>query len=182
MWSRERASAAFPSGNWKSFSRQSDSRLEPKNRLRKEALNEMQNHLSGGTGMNTFKQPTAVSKGWLSLWPVLALVAALVFAAPNAKAQSSSATVNGTVLDTSGAVVPDASVTLKNQASGDERTVISNGDGFFNFAAVPPAPTRSSYQGRVSKTGKPKTSTLTPARPAALRESRCKSAPGATLS
>ena len=88
--------------------------------------------------MNWFKQPMAVSRGLFSLLAALAVVAVLFVTAPTAKAQSSSATVNGTVLDTSGAVVPGASVTLKNQASGDERTEISNGDGFFNFAAIPP--------------------------------------------
>ncbi len=89
--------------------------------------------------MNWFKQPTAVSKGWLTLCAALAVIAVLFVTTPTATAQTSSATVNGTVLDTSGAVVPGASVTLKNQASGDERTEISNGDGFFNFAAVPPS-------------------------------------------
>jgi hypothetical protein len=98
----------------------------------------MQINNSGGTGMNWFKQPMAVSRGLFSLLAALAVVAVLFVTAPTAKAQSSSATVNGTVLDTSGAVVPGASVTLKNQASGDERTEISNGDGFFNFAAIPP--------------------------------------------
>jgi hypothetical protein len=88
--------------------------------------------------MNWFKQPTAVSKGWLALLAAVAMVAVLFVTTPTANAQTSSATVNGTVQDTSGAVVPGASVTLKNQASGDERTEVSNGDGFFNFAAVPP--------------------------------------------
>jgi hypothetical protein len=88
--------------------------------------------------MNWFKQPMAVSKGLSTLVAALAVVAVLFITTPTATAQSSSATVNGTVLDTSGAVVPGASVTLKNQASGDERTEVSNGDGFFNFIAVQP--------------------------------------------
>jgi len=88
--------------------------------------------------MNWLKQPMAVSKGLFTLFAALAVVAVLFVTTPIATAQSSSATVNGTVLDTSGAVVPGASVTLKNQASGDERTEVSNGDGFFNFAAVQP--------------------------------------------
>ncbi len=88
--------------------------------------------------MNWFKQPMAVSKGLFSLVAALAVVAVLFVTTPTATAQSSSATVNGTVLDTSGAVVPGASVTLRNQASNDERTEVSNGDGFFNFIAVQP--------------------------------------------
>ncbi len=98
--------------------------------------------------MNWFKQPTAVSKGLFTLFAALAVVAVLFATTPTAKAQTSS-TVNGTVLDTSGAVVPGASVTLKNQASGDERTEVSNGDGFFNFAAVPPG----TYNLAVSRQG-----------------------------
>ena len=54
-------------------------------------------------------------------------------------AQQTSATLTGTVFDASGAVVGDATVTLKNEASGDTRTTVSNSDGFFTFAAVPPA-------------------------------------------
>lgn len=58
---------------------------------------------------------------------------------PVAVAQTTSAALTGTVLDASGAVVPDAMVTLKNEASGDLRTTKSNGEGYFTFASVPPA-------------------------------------------
>lgn len=58
---------------------------------------------------------------------------------PTALAQTTSATLTGTVLDASGAVVPDATVTLKNEASGDTRSTKSNGEGYFTFASVPPA-------------------------------------------
>src|SRR5215469_3227871 len=56
-----------------------------------------------------------------------------------ALAQTTSATLTGTVFDASGAVVPDAMVTLKNEASGDLRSTKSNGEGYFTFASVPPA-------------------------------------------
>jgi len=58
---------------------------------------------------------------------------------PVALAQTTSATLTGTVFDASGAVVPDAAVTLKNEASGDTRITKSNGEGYFTFASVPPA-------------------------------------------
>jgi len=58
---------------------------------------------------------------------------------PLALGQTTSAVLSGTVFDASGAVVPNATVTLKNEASGDKRTTVSNGDGYFTFAAVPPA-------------------------------------------
>ncbi len=54
------------------------------------------------------------------------------------RAQNVSATLTGTVTDSSGAIVPKADVTLKNDASGDMRHTVSNTDGFFTFAAVPP--------------------------------------------
>lgn len=65
------------------------------------------------------------------------LVAILVLQFP-ASAQVSSGNVNGTVLDTTGAVVPHASVTLINQGNNEERASVSNGQGFFSFAAVLP--------------------------------------------
>ncbi|HXY01815.1 MAG TPA: carboxypeptidase-like regulatory domain-containing protein [Candidatus Limnocylindrales bacterium] len=67
---------------------------------------------------------------------VLGLVLLIGTPAP---AQTTSATLIGTVFDASGAVVADATVTLKNEASGDTRDTVSNGDGYFTFAAVPPA-------------------------------------------
>ena len=93
----------------------------------------------GGTGMYLFRHPFAVSSRWLSASVAIAMVAALILTGPTAKAQTSSANLDGTVLDASGAVVPGATVTLKNQASGDERTVTSNGEGYFNFSAILPA-------------------------------------------
>jgi hypothetical protein len=44
------------------------------------------------------------------------------------------ATVNGTVTDPSGAVVANAEITITNPATGQKRTVTSNGDGAFRFA------------------------------------------------
>jgi Carboxypeptidase regulatory-like domain len=47
-------------------------------------------------------------------------------------------TLTGTVSDPTSAVVPGASVTLTNVASGDQRTTVTNGDGFFSINAVQP--------------------------------------------
>jgi hypothetical protein len=70
---------------------------------------------------------------------VVVLFALVLHLQPSALAQQTSATLTGTVLDASGAVVADAMVTLKNEASGDLRTTVSNSEGYFTFAAVPPA-------------------------------------------
>jgi len=99
--------------------------------------------------MQLFRYPNARRNVWLSAWAALVLVAALVLTGPAAKAQSSSGTINGTVYDTTGALVPGATIVLKNQASGDQRTDVSNGEGFFSFVAVPPG----TYLVKVSRQG-----------------------------
>ncbi len=64
---------------------------------------------------------------------VVALTACLQFGF----GQSISGTLTGLISDPSGASVPDAKVTLKNEGSGDVRRTVSNSEGFFTFAAVP---------------------------------------------
>jgi len=71
--------------------------------------------------------------------PVLLATLLLAVLVPAGSAQTTTAALNGTVYDASGAVVPKAEITLKNEASGDERRTVSNGDGYFAFAAVPPS-------------------------------------------
>ncbi len=56
-----------------------------------------------------------------------------VFAGTSARAQSIQGSILGTVKDTSGAVVPGATVTLKNLDEGTVRTAISNGTGDYQF-------------------------------------------------
>jgi len=68
----------------------------------------------------------------------LMIAAVLAFMSVTATAQVTTASLTGTVLDNSGAIVPGANVTLKNEASGDVRRTTANGDGYFTFNAVPP--------------------------------------------
>src|SRR3954467_5757519 len=58
----------------------------------------------------------------------------LVYAAG---AQTTTATLGGVVADPTGAVIPNATVLVKNEATGDTRTSVSNGAGVFSFSAVP---------------------------------------------
>ena len=51
--------------------------------------------------------------------------------------QVGSAALSGVIQDTTGAVIPGASVTLQNDASGAQRISPSNGTGLFTFEAVP---------------------------------------------
>src|SRR5271166_3769524 len=54
-----------------------------------------------------------------------------------AYAQSGSGSLNGTVVDPSGAVVPNAKVEIHQLVSGFDRTTITDGKGNFSFSNVP---------------------------------------------
>jgi Carboxypeptidase regulatory-like domain len=51
-------------------------------------------------------------------------------------AQIAAGSISGTVRDSSGAVVPDASVVIRNTATGIEQTTQSNADGVYAFPSV----------------------------------------------
>ena len=73
-------------------------------------------------------------------WPAAAIVAAaFVLSAGAASAQSSgsSGSINGSVLDPSGALVPNASVEIHNPVSGYDRTTTTDSKGNFSFTNVP---------------------------------------------
>lgn len=55
---------------------------------------------------------------------------------PIGHGQVITASLSGTVQDGSGAVIPKATITLKNSLNGDVRSLQSNSAGFFNFAGV----------------------------------------------
>lgn len=73
------------------------------------------------------------------LIPGLLLMAVLAIFVRPGNAQQLTGTLSGTVFDQSGAVVVGAKVVLKNQASGDIRTAVSDKEGFFSITAVQPA-------------------------------------------
>ncbi|HWS89511.1 MAG TPA: TonB-dependent receptor [Pyrinomonadaceae bacterium] len=56
---------------------------------------------------------------------------------PKASAQVNTASVTGLVTDAAGAVVPNASVTLKNKATNVEMTATTDSSGYYTFASVP---------------------------------------------
>jgi hypothetical protein len=70
---------------------------------------------------------------------MLALLVIALLIAPSLMAQSLvSGDVTGTVTDPSGAVVPNASVTLKNSANGASRTTTTTSSGAYRFSLLPP--------------------------------------------
>ncbi|MGA7410343.1 MAG: carboxypeptidase-like regulatory domain-containing protein [Bryobacteraceae bacterium] len=56
--------------------------------------------------------------------------------AANIQAQSLFATLTGIVSDSTGAVVPGAKVTLRNEGSSSTRDTVTDNDGYFTFASV----------------------------------------------
>ena len=72
---------------------------------------------------------------------LVVMMAIVVFSAictcSGARAQGNSATLTGTVTDPTHAVVPKATVTVTDEASGIVRTATSDAAGFFSFVGVP---------------------------------------------
>jgi len=95
------------------------------------------------------KNSNGVSVGFFAV--LLAALFCLFTIAPKAAlAQSSSTgTISGTVTDNTGAVVPDASVTLTDKATGNSRTASTNSSGQYIFAYVNPG----TYDVKVTKQG-----------------------------
>jgi len=77
---------------------------------------------------------TAKYLHWIFAGLVLLLVS---FCPTEAAAQAPSGTLNGTVVDQSGALLPDANVVLKSEESGAIRRTQSNRDGFFTIVGIP---------------------------------------------
>ena len=65
---------------------------------------------------------------------VFALVGILLFAASSAVAQTASTALRGVTKDPSGAVIPNVSLTLKDRATGIEKTTMTAEDGSFIFS------------------------------------------------
>ena len=84
--------------------------------------------------------------GWLDcLWAAV-LVPLFCMRAP---AQMITGEVSGTVVDTSGAMVPEANITLTDAATGAARVLVSSASGEFVFTAVRPG----TYTVKVEKPG-----------------------------
>src|SRR5262245_9792111 len=80
----------------------------------------------------------------------VSILMSIALLAPQLAAQSSiSGTINGTVVDQSGAIVPGAEVVLTNDRTSESRNTVTNDSGEFIFSALQPG----SYSVKVQKTG-----------------------------
>jgi hypothetical protein len=75
-------------------------------------------------------------KSWL-VAAVVAVASVLSAGAPNPQSGGNAGTINGTVLDPSGAVVANANVEIHQAISGYDRTTTTDSDGKFSFTNVP---------------------------------------------
>jgi hypothetical protein len=69
---------------------------------------------------------------------VCSLFVLLAVCVVSVHSQQLTGTISGTTYDQTGAVVPNAQVSVKNEASNDTRQTVSNASGFFTFSALQP--------------------------------------------
>jgi hypothetical protein len=62
----------------------------------------------------------------------------IILAVAVARAQSDTSSISGTVTDSSGAIVPNARVTIHNQATSQERSVTTNTAGYYTVTNLAP--------------------------------------------
>ena len=81
----------------------------------------------------------------------LALLVLLLFCLPCklSRAQTVNGSFHGTIVDSTGAVIPGANVEVKNDATGALRQIASDAAGFYTITQIPPA----NYTITVSKAG-----------------------------
>src|SRR5579871_803761 len=77
---------------------------------------------------------SALSRRFAAL-AIVALISACTLA--NAQSVGNSGSVDGTILDTTGAVVPKATVEIRNPVSGFDRSTTTDSSGRFQFTNVP---------------------------------------------
>jgi hypothetical protein len=70
---------------------------------------------------------------------IAALISCFLLASALSPAQSATSSLHGTISDPKGAVVPGASVTLSNPATGFSRATQTDDQGSYQFLEVPPA-------------------------------------------
>src|SRR4029077_10147391 len=96
----------------------------------------------------TFKNSCRISRFQSFAWFAL-FAAALCLLQPRTTRAQAQAAINGTVHDTSGAIIPDASIVLHNNATNLDRPATTNSVGAYVYTDIQPG----NYDLRVSKDG-----------------------------
>ena len=80
--------------------------------------------------------PASIGRPMRRSWALWCAIAAMLFVMTPRVWGQDNATINGTVVDASGALVPNAEISLTNSATKQVRTDSSNSAGVFRFANV----------------------------------------------
>src|ERR1700680_2956758 len=113
------------------------------------SINRLRHALASGRGRfetqttrNRGEQPVIQYRRDLrfAIYFVALAVTALLGVTARGSAQVVGATMSGTVSDTSGGVVPDANISVKNVATGIIRMAVTNGSGLFTVPNLQPGP------------------------------------------
>src|SRR5271163_1092067 len=94
----------------------------------------MRTILVGGDNSMRFK----TSSGLRVLLGVVYLALSSLLLVPNVFAQETTGGLQGTIKDSSGAVVPKASVVLTGTSLGGAKNLETDGSGYYRFANLPP--------------------------------------------
>ena len=68
---------------------------------------------------------------------LLSLASAFLLLAPSSRGQGNQASIEGVVVDSSGAIIPNAKLTATNEATGLQFQTTSDANGLFTFAVLP---------------------------------------------
>ena len=89
--------------------------------------------------LNKTRLKSAGHNRFRAAWPALAALM-LLAVSPRLFAQTDTGSINGTVTDPTGAVIPGAAVTATNADNGQKLQAVSDGAGEFTILAVPRGP------------------------------------------
>src|SRR3989442_10695903 len=89
------------------------------------------------------------SKKGLRLAFIIVIIVIVLTGVLSTHAQQSTGTIDGTVTDEKGAVIPEAAVAITEKSSGRVINVTANKEGYFVARSLPPG----SYSVRIEKTG-----------------------------
>ena len=90
------------------------------------------------------------------IWVVLALN--FIVLTCIAGAQTNTATLSGTVMDSAGAVVPNVAITVSSKATGLKRQATTNKEGLFTLPLLPPEYIRFRHSAKGSRLQRSRTS------------------------